>query len=461
MAPDDSTTSSPSLRPICFMVMPFGVKETLAPPEKKAPVKVDFNALWEKAYAPALRDLGFDPVRADEDTGALIIHEMIERLAVSDLVVADLTIPNANVYYEIGIRHAAKETGCVLVSADWSMPLFDVNQMRRITFPLPEQEVTEETAVPIRKALVESIEGLRDGQTPPYTILPGFPTPDPEKVQILKDLMRKLSDFQAEVTAVRQATGDECADKARDLVQRYASNSPMLSSVALELLNLLRDCTEDWKAVVEYIDQMPASLRKLPSVREQRALAQSEMGSPLEAAGVLEELIRTHGPTSEREGLLGGRYKRLYRNMLEKGNNRETARYLDLAIKHYMRGMKLDLNDYYPTSNLARLLRTRSEEGDEEQAKTAAYVTLVACERAKERKQGDKWLLPTLLGAAFDSGDADTAERLYKQVREEGPARWQLKSTIRDLETSIMLQQDAATKERLNRVLEKLKGLLQ
>lgn len=461
MASDDQITdSSPSLRPICFMVMPFGTKDTFAPPEKKAPSKVDFNLLWEKAYAPAIRDLGYDPVRADEDASALIIHEMIERLAISDLVVADLTIPNANVYYEIGIRHAAKETGCVLVSADWSTPLFDVNQLRRITFPLPEEKVTDETALPIRDALRVGILGLRDGQTPPFTILPKFPMPDPGKAQSFKDLMQKLSAFQAEVTAVRRAPSPECADKARNLVRRYATNAPILSSVALELLYLLRDCTGDWPAVVQYIDQMPESFRRMPTVQEQRALAQAKMGSPLEAAGALEELIRTLGPTSEREGLLGGRYKTLYRESLKKGDARQAARYLDLAIEHYTLGMKLDLNDYYPTSNLARLLRTRGDEGDEEQAMTAAYVTMVACERVKERKQGDQWLNPTLLGGAFDAGDTAAAERLYKQILRDGPADWQLETTIRDLETSIELHQDAATKGKLTATLEKLKALL-
>src|SRR4029453_19525185 len=79
------------LRQICFMVMPFGVKETLAPPERTAPAKINFNNLWEKAYAPAIRELGYDAVRADEDAGALIIHEMIERLGGSAPVVARLT----------------------------------------------------------------------------------------------------------------------------------------------------------------------------------------------------------------------------------------------------------------------------------------------------------------------------------------------------------------------------------
>ncbi|MFL6198023.1 MAG: tetratricopeptide repeat-containing protein [Thermoanaerobaculia bacterium] len=455
MQPDDPTDQE--IRPICFMVMPFGTKETLASPEKNAPAKINFNNLWEKAYAPVIRGLGYDPVRADEDAGALIIHEMFERLAISDLVVADLTIPNANVYYEIGIRHAARKTGCVLVSADWAAPLFDVNQMRRITFPLPEGEITDTTAAAIQDALRKGIPGLRDGETPPYTIMSRFPELTPDRAQTFKSLMKRLSAFQAEVTAARNAPKNECAVKAKELVQRYTKDAPILSSVALELLYLLRDCTGDWKAVIDHIDRMPETIRNLPAVQEQRALALAKTGSPLEAAGVLQELIETLGPTSEREGLLGGRYKTLHREAKDPG---DAARYLDLAIEHYTLGMKLDLNDYYPTSNLPRLLRARGEEGDEERAKTAAYVTLIACERAKERNPRDEWLNPTLLGAAFDSGDVAAAERLYKQVLKEGHAAWKLDTTIKDLKASIALQQDAAAQEKLTAILTKLEALL-
>ena len=91
---------------ICFMVMPFGVKPTGLEPGT-GPVKVDFDALWNKAFKPLIEQLGYTPFRADADTGALIIQEMIERLAYADIVVADVSIPNANVYYEIGVRHAA------------------------------------------------------------------------------------------------------------------------------------------------------------------------------------------------------------------------------------------------------------------------------------------------------------------------------------------------------------------
>ena len=103
--------------PIAFMVMPFGCKLT-GRSEADVPAEVDFDLLWFRVYRPVLQDLGYQPVRADADVGSLIITEMIQRLVLGDIVVADLTLPNANVYYEVGVRHAARETGCVLTAAD-------------------------------------------------------------------------------------------------------------------------------------------------------------------------------------------------------------------------------------------------------------------------------------------------------------------------------------------------------
>jgi hypothetical protein len=71
---------------------------------------------------------------------------MLERLYFADLVLADMTIANSNVYYEVGIRHAAQRTGCVLLAADWSKQLFDVAQMRTVRYPLPEGNITDDTA---------------------------------------------------------------------------------------------------------------------------------------------------------------------------------------------------------------------------------------------------------------------------------------------------------------------------
>src|SRR6476469_2142698 len=131
--------------PVCFMIMPYGRKPTQAEPGQ-GPAEIDFNALWDKGYVPVIKALGYEPVRADQDAGSLIVGEMLERLYFADLVLADMTIPNSNVYYEVGIRHAAQTTGCVLLAADWSKQLFDVMQMRTVRYPLPDGNITDEVA---------------------------------------------------------------------------------------------------------------------------------------------------------------------------------------------------------------------------------------------------------------------------------------------------------------------------
>jgi hypothetical protein len=153
------------LEQVAFMVMPFSRKPT-GRTEPDVPAQVDFDALWERVHQPVLEQLGYRAVRADRDIGALIILEMIQRLAIADLVVADITLSNANVYYEVGVRHAAKRQGCVLVSADWSRTPFDVDQMRQLRFPLVDGDVGEEAAQRAREALAPGMQALVDGVSP-------------------------------------------------------------------------------------------------------------------------------------------------------------------------------------------------------------------------------------------------------------------------------------------------------
>src|SRR5271165_3684514 len=184
--------------------MPYGRKAVQVEPSSTAPGEIDFNALWDRAFAPTIQSLGYDPVRADQDTGALIINQMIERIYFADLVLADMTIPNGNVYYEVGLRHAGKETGCVLLAADWSKALFDVAQMRTLRYPLPEGKVVETTAEAIRAAIKGPIESLGRGVSPVFESIQGYPTKvNPAAASSMKEVMADLAAFQGEVRAVR------------------------------------------------------------------------------------------------------------------------------------------------------------------------------------------------------------------------------------------------------------------
>lgn len=236
------------LKPVCFMVMPYGRKRTHAEPGG-GPAEIDFNALWDLAYVPVITELGYQPVRADQDTGALIITQMLERLYFADLVLADMTIPNGNVYYEIGIRHAAKRTGCVLLAASWSQQLFDVAQMRTVRYPLPEGEITAATSQAIQQAIKRAIPILAQGVSPMHESIKGYPTNvDERAASTMKDQLTRQAEFQAQVRAVRAAPRQDRMGLAQRLVATY-QRSPMTAPVAIALLLMLRDCADsldDW-----------------------------------------------------------------------------------------------------------------------------------------------------------------------------------------------------------------------
>lgn len=445
-------------RQICFMVMPFGKKDTQAP-VGKGPASLSFDSLWEKALRPLIEDdLQYTPVRADQDLGALIVHEMLERLAISDLVLADLSIPNGNVYYEVGIRHAAKDTGCVLIGADWARPLFDVDQMRRVVYPLPPAAVdengvlTDEAAAAIRAALIQGIQALKGGVSPIRQVFPKYPDIDLDRTSAFKDLMQEMAGFQGRIVAVRRNSDpQDCSRQAKVLRDEYLDNPTALPGLGLELLYLIRDCV-GWPELIDYIGRLPDNLRDLPVVREQLFLAQSKAGDHLAAIGALEKLIETMGDTSERRGLIGGRYKKLWLASKSKTD-------LSRAIQHYEAGMRLDLNAYYPAGNLPRLLRSRARKEDEKLALHAAAVTRLACERAQARGK-DNWALLTQLGAAFDEGDVEGAEKLADEVADEGLPAWYIETTLPDLELSAELVPDPEVRKQLEPILEDLRKLL-
>lgn len=439
--------------PVAFMVMPYGVKRTGS---LEGPTKVDFDALWAKVHQPLLDRLGYAPVRADQDVGALIIVEMVQRLALADLVVADISLANANVYYEIGVRHAAQRQGCVLVTADWARPTFDLAQMRQLRYPLADGKVRAAAARRATAALSAGLAALASGTSPVFEALPGYPGRiDPALRAAFQKVVTTLQDFETDVRRVHHGPRAGRRTMALEVVERYQGRPAVGEVVAQALIVLLRDYV-GWDEVLAYIDALPDSVARLPVVVEQQALGLANAGDVAGAAARLEALIDAEGATSERLGLLGGRYKQLWRAATTAAERR---RYLDAAIDAYERGMRLDLNDYYPASNLARLYRARGRRDDQQRAAEANVVTVAACRRSLELGIADEWVRPTLLTAAFDAGSVGEARRALTAVEREGPEGWKLETTLRDLELSVENQPDDAVRGALGRLLNRLRRL--
>jgi len=407
-----------------------------------------------------LEELGYVPIRADAEIGTVIVKDMLERLALAELVLADITLPNGNVYYEVGLRHVAKRTHCVLIAADWSKQLFDTDQIRTGRYPLKDGSVPEEEAVAIRELLIKLIPRKRDSLTPFYELVK-----DKESSTVFREQVNQISAFQAEVRAARQLGDSEARQaKVRKIRDRFEVHRLDLPEVALELMTLIRDSL-GWEELVQFVDSLPPALKEHAFIKEQVLLAKSELGDPELAIEELKELIRLQGPTPERHGLIGGRYKRLWRAARKKrppdakGPGLKELAHLDAAIEAYRSGMEQDYNEYYCASNLPSLLRDRGNKGDEEEAQFLDKLIVRACERMIARGEDDGWAKPTLLGAAFRAGDVDRIEKLVVDVARQGAAAWKLKSTLDDINDTVAATADDATREALGRVRDQLAAL--
>src|SRR5215216_1346817 len=119
------------MNPLCFVLMPFGKKADAAG------LTIDFDAVYHQLIAPAIREAGLDPLRADEEMTDGIIHKpMYERLLLCEYAVADLTMANANVFYELGIRHAVRPWTTALIFAEGNRLPFDVGPLRALPYRL-------------------------------------------------------------------------------------------------------------------------------------------------------------------------------------------------------------------------------------------------------------------------------------------------------------------------------------
>src|SRR3712207_5983275 len=144
------TGSSAGQRPLCFVLMPFGAKTDAAGNT------IDFDRLYREAIAPAADDAGMDVVRADEEREGGIIHKpMFERLVLCAFAVADLTLANANVFYELGVRHAVRPHTTVLLFAKGGQRLpFDVAPLRAVSYDIDDHGALVDAAA-LRRAIAE------------------------------------------------------------------------------------------------------------------------------------------------------------------------------------------------------------------------------------------------------------------------------------------------------------------
>lgn len=420
-----------SLPPLCFVLMPFGRKPI------PGGSTVDFDAVYRDLIEPGIRAAGLEPLRADEELAGGVIHKpMYERLILCDYAVADLTGANANVFYELGLRHGIRPATTVLLSGQTDRLPFDVGPLRTLPYSLGADGRPVEAAATaqgltrlLQEAQRAAGEPLRD--SPVFQLVEGYAPPDISrlKTDVFRERAQYAVDARERLAQARRAGAD--AKAAVEAVATELGDMAALEAGVVIDLYLSHRATSNWAAMVALAEAMPAPLARSRMVREQLGFALNRLGRRDEAEQVLKDLITQFGASSETNGLLGRVYKDRWEIERKAGNVLGARGWLKKSAETYLAGFEADWRDAYPGINAVTLMELMSPP-DARRLELLPVVTY-AVKRRLAQSTPDYWDHATLLELAVLSRDEaaalDAAAAALAAVRET----WEPQTTANNL----------------------------
>ena len=186
---------------LCFVISPIG--------EQNSDTRRRSDQVLHHIIRPAAEKCGYKAVRADEiDKPGIITSQVIQHVVNDDLVVADLTERNPNVFYELAIRHALRKPLVQIIQKGEAIP-FDVAGTRTIHVDHTDLD-SAETA---NNEIVKQIEALErdssDMETPISVSLDLQLLRQSEKPEerSLGDLVAAVVDLRASMSKVELRLG--------------------------------------------------------------------------------------------------------------------------------------------------------------------------------------------------------------------------------------------------------------
>ncbi len=409
--------------PFCFVLMPFGSKID------EGGRQIDFDHVYGAIIEPAIRAAGMEPVRADRETEGGFIHKpMFERLMLCDYAVADLTTANANVFYELGIRHGTRPHSTVLVFGQGSRLPFDVAPLRGLPYRL-DTNGAPEAAEADRDALAARLAACREPveDSPLYQLIEEWPRPDVARLKT--DRFRELIAYSRDMKdrLARARTGGEDAVAEVEAGLMLQDTDP---AILVDLLLSYR-AVEAFGRMADLVPRLPELVARTVLVQEQYGFALNRLGRRDDAERVLSRIIDNHGPSSETNGILGRVYKDRWDEARKAGKAVLARGYLKKAVETYLAGFETDWRDAYPGINAVALMEMDDPVDPRQQ--DLVPVVRYAVKRRLAAKTPDYWDHATELELAVLARDREAAGRLLADALAAVREPWEPKTTARQL----------------------------
>jgi nucleoside 2-deoxyribosyltransferase len=217
----------------CFVIMPIGSGDAYQV----------YRNRYKHIIEPAVEGVRIDDeqvfrsIRADfvTRTGS-ITRDLLGRLYRSDVVIADLTDLNPNVFYELGVRHALR-AGTILMALKGTKPPFDVGDLRVI--PYEDRIGGEKEVIPQLQDMLRSFLGEQRQQDSPVLLA----IPELAELGAVKEHEARVASLQRERDLLKAQL--EVSEKTS------LANQAMLEALQRAIETLGQQLSESQRRVAE------------------------------------------------------------------------------------------------------------------------------------------------------------------------------------------------------------------
>ena len=473
----------------CFVVIGFGMKTDHATGRT-----LNLDLTYTKLIKPAFDNVGIRCFRAiDVNVTGSIDRLMYYWIYHADFVIADLSTMNANVFYELGVRHAQRPNTTLIMIEDQAFAKlpFDLSHSIMYGYKHMGNKITDKEAERFigllskqLKVLLQNLEAPDEAiipvneDSPVYTYLQGMKPPEwKDPVKQLEEQKEMLEKMRAELEAQKKDyEALEAQKKQAELAKKDKSvELPKINAEETIKKNMAfiiesAEAAKDMKDFSTAIALFTAATEKdaqdmflwqrlaLVTYKEKEG---DNVGNEVAIAALKKaevilitrcELFVSTDP--ETLGLGGAINKRLYERT-------EDLAYFEKSVFYYERGFYIK-QDYYTGINAAFMYTVRASElAEEDPDKHYAAIVyyghgnlirkkvaeicqnLVDDEKEFAARGDQEWVYLTLYEAHYGRGEYDKAEA-YMSIIED-------KERVSDFARSSFYKQKKALTEAMEK----------
>lgn len=224
----------------CFVVSPIGSEGT--------EIRSNADKLFKHIIKPVCENCGFEAERVDQLCDAdSITQTIVDKLESAELVIADMTGHNPNVFYEMGYRARTKKPMIHLKRKGDSLP-FDVNTIRTLEYDLTDLDSVEE----VKDRLKKTIESFTFAEA---TETPNEDAPQDNASSAIIPILYQLLDLVTEIKAdVKNFPNDTISTIVRSMQPAQPQISPD-AAMQMQLMNGFMQNPEAFMRMVEFADK--------------------------------------------------------------------------------------------------------------------------------------------------------------------------------------------------------------